>query len=240
MWFYLAPIALAQERPAYVILDPAAREAGVGLTIDDVEIDTTLPVEVERGVEINVLIDDDVRAAWIEGGLVYRIEGSQGRIRIVNPGVNVEAHAVILDGPKAALDGLVDYLGAAVTITPRGVQVVREDVLAELSQAPVPDDDVTVSFLPIGASIGTVGTRLRSPRVSADTLDDEARRATLQARAEAPRKVFKHRRRAQSVVQPPGGSRRRTPGEPIAGPRRLVLWGGLLPGPRCGRLESHL
>jgi hypothetical protein len=104
---------------------------------------------------------------------------------------------------KAALDGLVDYLGAAVTITPRGLQVVREDVLAELSQAPVPDDDVTMTFLLIGASIGTVGTRLRSPRVSADTLDDEARRGTLKARAEAPRKVFKHRRRAQWVVQPP-------------------------------------
>ncbi len=193
LWWALA--AWGGEGSGFVLVDREAREFGVEVLVDDEDLDGTLPVEVERDVEILIVVDEVERAAWIEPGMLYLVQGRKGRVRVVKPGVNADPDAVRLITDVETARSVADVTGVTWRADGDGFLLEGAGILEELSRVALPTEDLDVEIVPLGPAHRA--TRVPTRRVHED---DEAPGGTPSGGAvvAAPtaRKVFRLRRRA--------------------------------------------
>ena len=151
LWWALA--AWGGEGSGFVLVDREAREAGVVIRVDDEDLDGTLPVELERDVELVVAVGDVERAAWVEPGMVYLVTGRKGRVRMVNPGVNADPDTVRIVTDEDTARSLADDAGAAFRADGDGFVLDVGGIFEALSRVAIPDGDLDVQIVPLGTAV---------------------------------------------------------------------------------------
>ena len=160
---------------AWLLADQDAREAGITLEVSGQLVDATLPVELERDLELSVTDGDRGGSAWVEAGLLYWVQGRHGKVRATRPGVNVDPDAVALRTDAHSARTLAEDLDASLELDGDRWVLRGEGVLFDLSYAALPEDAVDVVLLPMARTtrrgvtvvprkVATARTRVRSPK----------------------------------------------------------------------------
>lgn len=199
--------AFAQEPSAYVLVDRAARDAGVRFVVDDHPIDGTLPVEMEPGVEFQVLRDDEARVGWVGPGLVYLVQGERRDVRVVKPGVQIAHDRVLVHADEDVVIALAEDIGGGWAPTEGGYLLVGPEVIAALAQAAIPNDGVDIELIPLSEARRYGSVRVRTARANGSTDGAAAGQRAAVRPEKAARKVLRARRTRAVVLPPPPGLR---------------------------------